>query len=302
MQRTTDPRKRPASHLVDLDDTRSALEEIFNWNPLPVVSKKKATSKSTRQPAPYDRHMDETLRLKRVVYAPHMLEKMPTVVDEYLQIRDLPDWTTGGFRSVQQIVPDDEEDIRVFSTEAEVVTRYASLIAGNLVRVASTLALGLPNWYPSYFVWSRASETNDVAIGDGFLRASSTSRSSNAQALDPSKRDTLESLEKNFPNIGVWEFKSTVSGLDNLDADARVKNIVVYAQAGVEFKWVECSSTGCGSHYQPDGDVTVTGARVGYDARTKRCTLPEHARVGTGARAPKNIKGTVYILQQVMIL
>lgn len=231
-----------------------------------------------------------------------MLERMPTVVDEYLQIRNFPNRKAGGFRSIKQIKRGDAEERRTFCTEAEVATRYGSSIAGSFVRITSTLALGLPNWQPSYFCWSSASETNDKAISDGFLRASPTSHTSYFPALDPSTRNMLESLEKNFPNIGVWEFKSTLSGPGHPDADARVNNIVAFAQAGVDFEWVECTWHGCGSHYQPNGDVTVTGARVGYDARTQRCTLPEHARGETGARPFKYTLATAYILQQVILL
>jgi hypothetical protein len=301
MQRTKDPRKRPAPSPVS--DPRQKLEDIFNWNPLPVTSNK-SKSTGTRQPAPYDRHMDERLRLKGVVYAPHMLDNIPDCVDEYLRMRTLPTHKKSGLIRLKAMATTDRETCRTFTLESEVVTRYSSVIANPLIRIASTLALGLPDWQSSYFVWSPVSKTNDFAVGDGFLRASPSSHNNEAPPIDAETRRKLRSLEENFPNLGVWEFKSALSGPGNFDSDTRVKNIVTFAQAGIEFEWIGCSSTFCGTHYQPDGSPTVTGARVGFDARTRRCTLPEDPqnRASSQSNNYKHTAGTVYIIQQVMSL
>lgn len=290
--RPTNHISTPSANSLKTSTLREQLQKVLDWHPGPINSTG-AGSYSTRQPAPYDRHMDEKLRLRRVVYAESIIPDITKVVDKYLRNFELP--TTGLTSAHKMTMNDMAHNQEPTKLESAVVGRYTEIIAKPLIRVASTLALRLPRWEKAFFLWSPYSSTHDFAIGDGFFRVSPQSAQYH---LPEHTTRVLTAMEEWFPNVGVWEFKSVFAGSED-----RMADIVALAKEDIDFPWVTCSETSqdCKSHYMPDGSNTVTGARVGLDAAKPICSLPEKSqnRSGRIRRGYKPDTSTVYVMQQV---
>lgn len=293
MRATVSTLPASSSTLIDRD-----LQSVFDWCPIPFNSTATG-SKSTRIPAPYDRHMDEKLRLRRVVYAKSIIPDITKVVDECLQNSKVPTTTSSDFVLASEMtVADAGKNEEATRTEAAVVSRYSLTIAEPLIQVASTIALQLPGWKKDFFSWSSEPKTQDFATGDGWFRVSPQSKK--GQHLPRDTTRVLTAMEKWFPNVGIWEFKSVFAG-----SEKRMNDILALAKDDIDFPWVACSEqSDCKNHYQSDGSNTVTGARVGFNAAKPICSLPEKSRIRSqlGRVRPRPYKPddfTIYVIQQV---
>lgn len=298
MAKTSRGTKR-SGNTPKVSSIQAEVEKILDWHPLPVNAPKKTTP-TTRVPAPYDRHLDENLRLKRVVFADSIIQDIMAVADDHIRHRKLPSVgdVESQFRDVEDIRSADDERRRDESLgETGIVDRYALTIVDPLIRIASTVALNLPHWKKDFFSWSSKAQTQDFAIGDGFFRVSPQSTKGSSPLPNKTTR-VLTAMQEWFPNIGVWEFKSVFAG-----SEKRMNDIIAFAKEGIDFPWVTCSEAAkdCNSHYQSDGGESVTGARMGYDATRPICKLPEKHKIRTIRRDCEYHLSVVYILQQVPI-
>lgn len=243
--------------------------------------------------------MDKKLRLRRVVYAESIIPDITKVVDECLRNSKLPNTASTDFeRAHKMTAADIKRNRKATKPEAAVSARYTESIARPLIPVASTIALGLPDWKGDFFTWSPYADTQDFAIGDGFFKVSPQSTEKHHLPEDTTR--ILTAMEKCFPNIGVWEFKSVFAG-----SERRMVDILALAKEDIDFPWVTCSETSkdCKSHYGSDGSESVTGARMGFDAVKPVCSLPEKTRIRSQQRrvrqGPHKPDPAVYVIQQV---
>ena len=247
------------------------LEQFWGWHP-PILERhaKHTKSKNTRLPSHYDMHLDERLRLKRIVPLPSLLTDLETVADkavvaappDLLQIKQLNEFPHEGTRkaamckvSVSML---DEQGVADF---------YMNTTAKFCAPVASMLGLQHCHWQSS-LIWDRQTHQRGSAIADGFLKINAHVHDDATPLLSPLKPEVQSGLdaivESKLPHLAVWEFKSLVAGsLNVMQAIDSIKG---------PFKWLSCQEEAlflCGTdskHLTKEGKLTTTGSPMGFDA------------------------------------
>jgi len=272
--------------------TLSDFQEIFSYHPplLRMHPTKHKRSKNTRAPGHYDRHLRKDLRLKRVVFAPSIIDDLNEIADNAvtaaLQAGRLP----AGLNQLTEELFDAirAEKKTIMLDEGTVGRFYESTTAAYLPKVASTLEFGNPSWSAGSLFWTQVSpSTKAVAVADGFL------------TLDLSQEpgtesDDLADIAKMFPSLAVWEFKSVLAGSKRV-FDA----IVAFSMTGEDFPWTGCEH-GDDCRYKHAGNE-VTGDKMGFDAHPVCTTVDsvECPRVEGLKDAAQDWKNALHIIQQV---
>jgi hypothetical protein len=212
--------------------THKALQHILDWHPLPLQSLGGITS--TREPADFDKHMDDQLILKHIIHLPSLTADLSNTVDTYLQDERgdpilLP--SKAGFIGSRVMQTLDERNGQDAIKEIEVQTRYNS-IAKSLVPIASMLAFNLSDWSTHFFRWDLSAEGVKNAIADGYFKNAADSN----PPIDPGTLQGFIQIANFFPNAAVWEFKSLVSGTKE-----HLEDIITLSKDPGLFPWVKCS-------------------------------------------------------------
>ncbi|KAF8074045.1 hypothetical protein FPV67DRAFT_783245 [Lyophyllum atratum] len=240
------------------------VRDYFEYS-MPTLTRDKdhTPSRSTRLPASFDRHLEKHLRIDRVVYLPAFLADLKAVAEDALTkyIHQFPLPPTAGTcfpdhglreRSVEQAL------LQRILNEKSVEEIYSRTVTRHCSIVASTLEFQLPVWSSVHLRWQTIhgkEENENHAIADGFLEISDTS---------PASSLPMEYLDvpKDFPVIGVWEFKNMRAG------SIEVFEAILEHATMSEFPWEGCQMGNfCAiDHPVKSGGVLKTWSKMGPDA------------------------------------
>ncbi|KNZ75775.1 hypothetical protein J132_01620 [Termitomyces sp. J132] len=258
------------------------------------------TSKSTRRPGQFDKHLHDRLRLKRVAKLPELLpDLLNNAIDalsSYKKVKDLPDHNAL-FTFAQAVERKSKKYRRDIHKEIDVQLAYGSGVADLCASVAATLEFQFSHWSPNCLQWSTARLSNraipgvrrDQALADGFLNMSD--KGSQGHPAHPTPRERL--ILDVFPVIAIWEFKNlnfdTPEGQVDLGARAEVFSEMVDGFIGSVFPWEGCEKEGdcaiahwkIGTSACPMGNNAVFSSCQSYDnARKMELPLPEKPCTG----------------------
>ncbi|KAF8955588.1 hypothetical protein BDZ97DRAFT_1926581 [Flammula alnicola] len=254
---------KPSSDLSSLLQKAQHLRRIFEAKPTEyVVDLRHTSSKSTRRPGFYDLHLDEGLRLKKVVLSDNFLEVLSTLCDQHLQI--LGSENTKIFQDppvAYDLWGKSRKVVDVLSEES-ITKDYRRRSAFACLPIASTLAFRLKKW-DDVFEWHETYMAGVHGLCDAFL----TIASKNLPALPQEQKEDIQLLKKHMlDSFVLWEFKSLVAA----DFDVMTE-IVRLASGQGEFTWMTCNSVHSGTrlrcgvkkHITTKGCVSVTGRKTG---------------------------------------
>jgi hypothetical protein len=245
------------------------LEEFWGWHPPLLKPHAKHTkSDQTRPPSHYDMHLDERLRLKRIVPFPSLLTDLTAVVDNALrdvQVNLPPTDDRAAFlqRHRAQTLG---EMVTSVKDEDGVADFYMNSTAKFCAPVASMLGLQHPQW-KSVLVCDRQTHQKASAIADGFLKINTEVEEAGflASPLKPEIECHLKAIAREgLSNLAVWEFKNLLAGSEEvMRAIGSLKG---------PFDWFTCPEEDnflCGAdskHLTKGGKLTITGSPMGFDA------------------------------------
>lgn len=185
----------------------------------------------TRAPQPFDLHLPQHLRLKRVRYAPGLIQELSQIAQQAMESRrDFPPVPSG---SHLMFVKDERSCISFFKTlpkisnEKGIIHMYQHVIGLPTACIAATLEFGLATWDGSAISWGNnsASSNGTSADADGFLHL---------HYLNHPKVEALKRILGADPELAVWEFKNILSG-----RYAVMKSIMLLTRQAT-FDWTAC--------------------------------------------------------------
>lgn len=253
---------------TDLDHVR----EFFDYSlPPHLLHNDHSTSTSTRPPARFDLHLDDHLRLKRVVYLPSLVTDLEAIADQaladYMSVQPLPPTLEAGTwfpnrierQHALTVSPHDK-----LVNEKSVEEVYLQTLARHCGIVASTLEFQLPVWSPAYLEWTTNHRSDEnYAIADGFLKLVAEPTPLPDDPCRPLPV-AYSKLREDFPVLGVWEFKSLKVGAREV-----FEVIREFARKAI-FPWVGCNAGElCASQHSPDSVGPLkTWSKLGPDAKS----------------------------------
>ncbi|KAF9556377.1 hypothetical protein CPC08DRAFT_765293 [Agrocybe pediades] len=232
----------------------TALQPLFDWSPPEIkvnsvkskskgstkVDKLKEESKSkmhtgstgTRPPKFYDMHLHKRLRLKEIVLAPDMLQKLTSLCDERVSASSPIDSATVG--EIQQDWDDtifeknEVKEMMAKITDEATLVRYYKHFVGEIITQAVSLILfghftelDGPGTSKAILKWCEGTVESGSgqtrAIADAFVQ----SRAQEAAEVPDLSKETKEAFQlvQSFQlnNIIPKEFKNTVAGFYTLE-------------------------------------------------------------------------------------
>ena len=249
---------------------------LLYWNPPRLILREHpvppdeslAMSKHTREPAFFDRHFSEKLKLLRVRRLPTLILGLSAVVDKALAERDqLPMSKFHSAEAILTTVAQLEEDV---VDENEVAGFYDRTTATFSLGVASILALGVDN----LLRWTQSPNVSGYAIADGFLYFSNPDKPSSdalyAQLetqLDKETVDIIRSLGRDRSSIATYKFKNLAAGRQE------VMFAVPNLSNSPKFPWTTCTAPECATSSEHAVERGMTERRMGHDAKSPPWTL-----------------------------
>lgn len=245
------------------------VQDFFRYKP-PVLTAAvvggHTDSVGTRVPGPFDKHIPDVLRLKRVVKLPSIVSDLTHIAQSSLDSYqgDLPptagDFPTAKIRS-RRVQYSSKNEIYC---ESGVGGFYNSTTAKFCEVVAGTLAFNSGKWARGNLLWALSEISKEKkdglkrnqAVADGFL---------NVIAVDGEQNPLQD-----FPVLIPYEFKNL-----NFSRRDAVLSTVVDGFLNDWFPWEGCEY---GEECSINHDVGVTGCRMGHDAKDHPCTTFRMAR------------------------
>jgi hypothetical protein len=288
-----------------LDPAVASVEEFFRYRPgIFKPAKGHTGSNKTRPPASFDQHLDARLLLRRVVYTPSIMGDLQRIADHALKSAS----EAGKFPSMSDAFPScvvrESGKLRApyenILCEEEIKEIYQVTTAQFCSVVASTLEFCHSHWTRGHLVWTTKTKQNR-GVADGFLRL-------NLNAVDkdvPPLSADFKRVVKDFPVIGVWEFKNLLAG------SREVFEAIVQHSSYGDFHWESCEyGKRCPIvHPGQCGRPEVTGSKVGFDVQLPICQslLSEDTDCAQLPPSPFSFKEVDrtharYIIQQVIII
>ncbi|KAJ6467969.1 hypothetical protein C8R47DRAFT_1152100 [Mycena vitilis] len=248
----------PASH---------AVEQFFKWNPpQPRARESHSASTSFREPAYWDRHLDDPLQLKQVKYLPSINECLRAIARGALgsnpnlpEVGKLSQFPAHAYRR-------DIESRAInfpIRCEADLTHFYSTTTAHFCTTIAGTLEFGLSAWEAGFLEWTVSpARRHSSAIADGYLRAVEElpDRSFCRPTLEASWPE-VQAIAQFFPDLAVWEFKS----LKAIHSAAFFKAIMELSDAD-EFPWIRCSAGEDCVLQHGTSTPPITSSPTGHDA------------------------------------
>jgi len=243
-------------------------------------------SSSTREPGPYDKHLDTNLRPAKVAYCSDISAQLAEVAKRRYEgykgkLGMPPECEETDFDHVRNTL----ESKKVVRSERAILFDYAKTMGEAILPIASALAFETPSWKPRYIEWT-IDQKQTKAIPDASLRInldifppednshdcpctkitekpSGRKRRQSAvlddlrcRICDNPYPEKLNDVAKYFPDIVLYEFKSLTSGtFQHLTA-------LLEQTCHDDVCWKECDER-C-SHARLN--APVTGHPTGFDA------------------------------------
>ena len=274
---TTEVSRFPAfSRTMASSEVPQELKDLFSWNPpelFPRPRPGQKMSKKTREPAFFDRHFDETLKLLHVRYLPTLVHDIAAIVDETVSddVQFPPSDTFYSAAEINRALTNIEASV---VDEKEVVGFYERTTATFCLPVASTLALG----FPGLLRWTQSSNVSGYAIADGFLYFPDPKLSAGiyAQLEQKMGKETVKyirSLAETRSSLCTEEFNNLAAGgLEVMLSISKLSKLP-------KFKWTSCNAPDCAAlvkHQEQHIKVKKTKDDMGRDAKTTPWVLDQH--------------------------
>ena len=237
-----------ASDPFKLSEIPEQIKVLLSWNPpvLELFPDNPSPKSYTREPAFFDRHFSQDLKLLHVKRLPSLAHDVAAVVDTAII-----DYTKSGVQlpPADTLLSAKQYDGLRLSLELRMVDEmavaefYGKTTAQYCVRAASTLAFRLLDWDSQALVWSRSQNVSAYTIADGFLTVGDLTKSD----LDTRLKDTmggktldfLKELSKNRVSLLTHEFKSMVAG------NSEVMEEISKLSNSPTFHWSSCEEKKC---------------------------------------------------------
>lgn len=291
------------------------------------AAKNHTTSRSTRVPGYYDKHLDKLLRPTKVAYCPSLNMQIGEIADRCLQeyVKQFgppPKCRSTNFNHVREVLY--ECGAPAVEVEAGIVHHYAKVIPNIILPIVSELAFETSSWQTRYLRWTE--QRNDKAITDAVLRLdpnypppgsshhycphASLDRGDNGllsgeasvrdetpmvncPVCDHPSRNDLKHVAHHFPDVTLYEFKNLLAG--------SYKHMIALLEITCDdnVPWEECDSQTC---KHDTIDFRVTGSKTGFDAAEPIVQL----EVADWTKPPVQLKNTHrtsarHVFQQVRI-
>ncbi|KAG6835534.1 hypothetical protein H0H93_000422, partial [Arthromyces matolae] len=235
-------------------------------------------STGTRGPAPYDLHLDERFKLKKMFYQPSMVEELEDIVEDaiecYLETHkylppvplkvhktEISAFPTPAWRSACL----ERSDYKQIVNEQGIQRTYGSTTGKHCALVAATLEFQDRQWNQRHLQWEIDPVKGlTVGVADGFLKLKEVARKSTPPV---SLSNSYIRTKGHFVRgLGVWEFKSLVAG--GIDVFRAILEHTTHS----EFAWKSCPYKMCCEHQcQVDKNefgIPSVWAKTGLDAET----------------------------------
>lgn len=257
------------------------------------AAKDHTTSRSTRGPAYYDKHLDKLLRPAKVAYCPGLNLQIEEIADRYYQkylekFGPPPKCDSTNPADVRQTLY--QYGAPKVKLENGIVHHYAKVVPDITLPIVSALAFETPSWWTRYLQWSTTEQSMDKAIADAALRVDldfpppgSTHHDCpyapvergnrrpllgetavrgemsmfNCPVCDDPSRKELKDVVDYFPCVTLYEFKNLLAG--------RYEHMIAMLDMTCDddVHWEECDRQTCA---HDNIDFRVTGSRNGFDA------------------------------------
>ena len=247
------------------------VREIFRLSP-PRYTGPENGSESTRKPATYDKHLSDTLLLKKTVFCPNLPAVLGWVANAALEKATLPpcghgsDWrsASGLKRKIQ------EETKRLALAEVNVVAAYKYNVFNNIDSIASVLQFPSSSWYTQFLDMPISDSVQKDDPGRG--RKTNYANADAILRIDPDRHvlgmpsdsrilEDMKITANYFKRIVPFEFKSLSSG-----SYRTMLSILGHTLMDV-FPWQCCNSKYCAYEHGPKlGRKPITGDPLGFDA------------------------------------
>ncbi|RDB15953.1 hypothetical protein Hypma_003552 [Hypsizygus marmoreus] len=272
----------PPNHArEEIDEARAMVEEFFQYRrpKLKTPATGGATSsKSTRAPAIFDRHLHEDLILHHVVHVPGIVSDLVKIADDALNAHDnLPGINLEGStpfptaRRLKDAVSN--APTKDIFCEHDVQECYRAITGTHCSVVAATLEAKLSTWSQSFLKWTISDiGKSPKAIPDGFLNIVSVDDDGNYLGLSANLQEVADVTRV----IAVWEFKN----IETLDLDAWHGLTEEFADCA-RFPWEGCEH-GTLCTFKHLNYVGTTGHPMGFDAENPPCQCIRDARITSG--------------------
>ena len=261
------------------EEVHREIEALFNWNPRRLeshfaASSTKATSKSTRPPAYYDKRFSNKMALLRVKRLPSLVQQLQKNVDHTLLAASatLP-------RKWQPLIPTVIRDFvtrrtvsNVAQDEKDVAEIYGKTTTAFCVPLASTLALhpkASKDEWENVLHWTQSVSSSGYDGELQIIRGGGNNGDFDriVGTMDPETRGIVKEMRNSVMSLGTWEFKSLATGSDD----------VMKSVHGLgDFPWTICSEEACNRlplHSTQVDKATKTFMGMGHDAQNPPWTL-----------------------------
>jgi len=250
------------------------LKDLFSWNPPrlhPNPHPGQKMSTRTRQPAFFDKHFQERLKLLHVVRLPSLVHDIAAVVD-----KSIVEFVNAGVQFPPSEYFDSATDIERavrkvgvdVIDEKAVASFYDKTTATFCGSVASTLALRNPD----LFKWTQSANVSGYAIADGFLTFAGPTTLAGMDArlkdaMDEKTRQLVLLLAQRFSSLATFEFKNLAA--DDIEVMLAIPGLSTWPI----FVWTSCNTPECASMREVS---KVGNVNVGPDAKDTPWTFDSH--------------------------
>ena len=280
---TSRDRDRDSSESVSLSASDALagipqeLKDLFLWNPPLLVprtffGRKMATK--TYEPAFFDKHFSEELKLLRMKRLPSLAHDIAAIVDKTIMdffndgVKFPPSDTLLSARQLNSIVRCLGRDK---TDEKALASFYDKTTALFCAPVASTLALRFSDW-DTLLMWTQSANVYGYAIAGGFLHVAGPTDLADKEAqleevMDEETLRLFRSLSTRLASLVTNIFKNMAAGPEVMLGIPNLSNLP-------SFDWTSCNVPECASATKHDRErKNVAKVSVGPDAKNTPWTF-----------------------------
>lgn len=221
-------------------------------------------SKRTRDPAFFDKHFSDKIKLLHVKRLPTLIDELIAIADKTIAkgVQSLPS-NPYSARDFSRVL--DDIDTKVVD-EKEVACFYERTTATFCLGLASSLALGVP----SLLRWNQSANVSGYAIADGFLYFAEPNdlAARYAQLEVVMDKETVKQIllmAEKRSSLATYEFKNLAAGREEvMHAVPNLSNFPM-------FEWTDCKAPDCAKlikHQAERAKVREAEQNVGPDAES----------------------------------
>ena len=271
------------------------LKDLFSWNPPLLVARTfpgTKTSTKTREPAFFDKHFSEKLKLLRVKRLPSLAHDIAAIVDKTI----VDSFNDGIKIPPSNILPSAlqrdfmvENFNQMMTDEKAVASFYDKTTAWFCATIASTLAFRLSVW-DSLLTWTQSADVYGPAIADGFLHVAHPEILANREAqlmkvMDEETLGLLRSLSASLASLVTTEFKNMAAG------GPEVMLAIPNLSNSPSFDWTSCNAPACASAKNHERErKKVYDVFLGPDAKNTPWIFDSRSNIPISFSNPETVR------------